>query len=115
VSGVTPPAEGRVVWFTGLSGAGKSTFVKILAGVHRRDAGTLTMGGVERHFHSPADARDAGIAIIYQEPTLFPDLSVAENVLMGRQPRGAFGRIDVRAMRGRVSGLLAELGVPLDR
>ncbi|THF86319.1 sugar ABC transporter ATP-binding protein [Deinococcus sp. KSM4-11] len=98
----------------GENGAGKSTFVKILAGVHRRDAGTLVMGGEEQHFHSPADARDAGIAIIYQEPTLFPDLSVAENVLMGRQPRGALGRIDVKAMRVRVSGLLAELGVPLD-
>ncbi|WP_295817791.1 sugar ABC transporter ATP-binding protein [uncultured Deinococcus sp.] len=102
----------------GENGAGKSTFVKILAGVHRRDAGTLVMGGDEQprelDFHSPADARDAGIAIIYQEPTLFPDLSVAENVLMGRQPRGAFGRIDVKAMRGRVASLLAELGVPLD-
>ncbi|MBB5375742.1 rhamnose transport system ATP-binding protein [Deinococcus metalli] len=102
----------------GENGAGKSTFVKILAGVHRPDSGTLVMAGEDKpqdkHFHSPADARDAGIAIIYQEPTLFPDLSVAENVLMGRQPRGALGRIDVRAMRARVAGLLSELGVPLD-
>ena len=48
-------------------------------------------------FHGPADARDAGVAVIYQEPTLFPDLSVAENIFMGRQPRRALGRIDHKA------------------
>ncbi|MFB9995431.1 sugar ABC transporter ATP-binding protein [Deinococcus oregonensis] len=98
----------------GENGAGKSTFVKILAGVHRRDSGTLQVGGQEVNFHSPAEARDAGIAIIYQEPTLFPDLSVAENVLMGRQPTARWGRIDARAMNGQVSTILNSLGVHLD-
>ena len=70
----------------GENGAGKSTLVKILAGVHRPDSGELTVDAQVRHFHGPADARAAGIAIIYQEPTRFPDLSVAETVLMGRQP-----------------------------
>ncbi|AZI42716.1 sugar ABC transporter ATP-binding protein [Deinococcus psychrotolerans] len=98
----------------GENGAGKSTFVKILAGVHKRDSGTLHVGGQEVNFHSPGEARDAGIAIIYQEPTLFPDLSVAENVLMGRQPSGGLGRIDKAAMRQQVAGLLSELGVSLD-
>lgn len=98
----------------GENGAGKSTFVKILAGVHRRDSGTLHVGGQEVNFHSPAEARDAGIAIIYQEPTLFPDLSVAENVLMGRQPTGRWGRIDARAMTGQVATILTSLGVQLD-
>ncbi|TSA88051.1 sugar ABC transporter ATP-binding protein [Deinococcus detaillensis] len=98
----------------GENGAGKSTFVKILAGVHKRDSGTLQVGGQDVHFHSPGEARDAGIAIIYQEPTLFPDLSVAENVLMGRQPSGGLGRIDKAAMRQQVAGLLSELGVTLD-
>ena len=59
----------------GENGAGKSTFVKILAGVHRRDSGELQVGGQEVNFHSPGEATAAGIAIIYQEPTLFPDLS----------------------------------------
>ncbi|WP_425148574.1 sugar ABC transporter ATP-binding protein [Deinococcus sp.] len=98
----------------GENGAGKSTLVKILAGVHRRDGGTLQVGGQEVHFHSPADARSAGIAIIYQEPTLFPDLSVAENVLMGRQPLARLGRIDAAAMRAQVASILNELGVQLD-
>jgi rhamnose transport system ATP-binding protein len=65
-------------------------------------------------FHSPHDARDAGIAVIYQEPTLFPDLSIAENVVMGYHPLGAFKRIDRRAMHAQVQGLLDRLGVRLD-
>ncbi|WP_231557383.1 sugar ABC transporter ATP-binding protein [Deinococcus sp. YIM 77859] len=96
----------------GENGAGKSTLVKILAGVHRADGGELLVNGQPRIFHDPAEARDAGVAIIYQEPTLFPDLTVAENVLMGRQPlRG--GRIDRAAMLARVGEILQELGVPL--
>src|SRR5687767_15087576 len=61
----------------GENGAGKSTIVKMLAGVHRPDAGTLELGGVPVELSTPADAKAAGIAVIYQEPTLFPDLSVA--------------------------------------
>ncbi|WP_420593944.1 sugar ABC transporter ATP-binding protein [Deinococcus sp.] len=98
----------------GENGAGKSTFVKILAGVHRREGGSLTVAGRSADFHSPGEATAAGIAIIYQEPTLFPDLSVAENVLMGRQPRTGLGRIDQKAMNTRVTKLLRELGVALD-
>jgi len=98
----------------GENGAGKSTFVKILAGVHRRDSGELQVGGQDVNFHSPGEATAAGIAIIYQEPTLFPDLSVAENVLMGRQPLAGLGRIDRASMRQQVAKILSELGVNLD-
>ncbi|WP_237724624.1 sugar ABC transporter ATP-binding protein [Deinococcus alpinitundrae] len=98
----------------GENGAGKSTFVKILAGVHRRDSGALQVGGQDANFHSPGEATAAGIAIIYQEPTLFPDLSVAENVLMGRQPLAGLGRIDRATMRQQVAKILSELGVNLD-
>ena len=98
----------------GENGAGKSTLVKILAGVHRPDGGKLTVDAQVRQFHGPADARAAGIAIIYQEPTLFPDLSVAENVLMGRQPLAGMGRIDSRAMNAAVAVILKDLGVSLN-
>ncbi|ACO48094.1 putative sugar ABC transporter, ATP-binding component (plasmid) [Deinococcus deserti VCD115] len=98
----------------GENGAGKSTLVKILAGVHRADGGELLLEGQPRTFYNTAEARDAGIAIIYQEPTLFADLTVAENVLMGRQPLKSGGRIDRRAMLSTVGEILRDLGVPLD-
>ena len=98
----------------GENGAGKSTLVKVLGGVVRRDAGEMLVDGAAVDFHSPHDARDAGIAVIYQEPTLFPDLSVAENVVMGYHPLGALRRIDRRAMHAQVQGLLDRLGVRLD-
>src|ERR1700712_3392977 len=78
----------------GENGAGKSTLVKILAGVHRQDRGVLTLVGQEMTFNGPAASKAAGISIIYQEPTLFPDLTVAENIFMGRQPLRAGRRID---------------------
>ena len=98
----------------GENGAGKSTLVKILAGAHLPDAGTLTLEGHPLLLHRPADARAAGIGVIYQEPTLFPDLSVAENIFMGRQPLGRWRRVDREAMRRRSVELFHRLGVDLD-
>jgi rhamnose transport system ATP-binding protein len=98
----------------GENGAGKSTLIKALAGVHRPDEGTVLLDGEPVVFHGPADARDAGVAVIYQEPTLFPDLSVAENIFMGRQPRRSLGRVDHRAVRTATAELFRRLGVDLD-
>jgi len=98
----------------GENGAGKSTLVKILAGVHRPDSGTILLDGEPVVFHGPADAQHAGVAVIYQEPTLFPDLPVAENIFMGRQPRAALGRIDRKTMRARTAELFRRLGVSID-
>jgi rhamnose transport system ATP-binding protein len=98
----------------GENGAGKSTVVKILAGVHQPDAGQLLIDGQPVTLHSPAAAQAAGIAVIYQEPTLFPDLAVGENIFMGRQPLRAGRRIDRRLMRERSAALFARLGVKLD-
>jgi rhamnose transport system ATP-binding protein len=98
----------------GENGAGKSTLVKILAGVHAPETGTVLLDGEPRQFSGPADARAAGIAVIYQEPTLFPDLSVAENIFMGRQPRRSFRRIDRTELRRRCVELFGRLGVHLD-
>ena len=105
---------GEVRALVGENGAGKSTLVKVLGGVVRRDGGEMLVHGEPVDFHSPHDARDAGIAVIYQEPTLFPDLSIAENVVMGYHPLGSFKRIDRRAMHAQVQGLLDRLGVRLD-
>ncbi|MDG6102647.1 sugar ABC transporter ATP-binding protein [Dactylosporangium aurantiacum] len=98
----------------GENGAGKSTLVKILAGAHAPDAGTITLDGAPLRLDGPADARDAGIAVIYQEPTLFPDLTVAENIFIGRQPLRSLRRVDTAAMRSRAAALFARLGVHID-
>jgi len=77
----------------GGNGAGKSTVAKMLAGVHRPEAGTIELDGSPVELTTPADAKGAGIAVIYQEPTLFRDLTVAENIAMGRRPLGRFKTI----------------------
>ncbi|MGW2032786.1 MULTISPECIES: sugar ABC transporter ATP-binding protein [Streptomyces] len=105
---------GEVHALAGENGAGKSTLIKTLAGVHRPDAGQVLLDGEPVVFHGPGDARDAGIAVIYQEPTLFPDLSIAENIFMGRRPRRALGRIDHKATHAATAALMRRLGVDLD-
>jgi rhamnose transport system ATP-binding protein len=98
----------------GENGAGKSTIVKMLAGVHRPDSGDVVVEGAPQTFSGPADARDAGISIIYQEPSLFPDLSVAENIFVGRLPLLAGRRLDRAGMVRRSTEIFARLGVALD-
>jgi rhamnose transport system ATP-binding protein len=106
---------GEVHAVVGENGAGKSTLVKIFGGVHPPDSGTLVdADGLSLLLNGPAAARDAGIAIIFQEPTLFPDLTVAENVFIARQPRRSGHRIDHRAMARQTRELFQRLGVPID-
>ncbi|MEE6274327.1 sugar ABC transporter ATP-binding protein [Georgenia wangjunii] len=98
----------------GENGAGKSTLIKVLAGVHRPDGGRVAVDGKDVAFRSTADAIDAGIAVIYQEPTLFPDLTVAENIYVGRQHLGRGRTIDRAAMNQAAVELFERLAVPLD-
>jgi len=105
---------GEAHGLAGENGAGKSTLVKILSGVYRPDTGRLLLDGQPASFTGPGAARDAGVAVIYQEPTLFPDLSVAENIFMGRQPRAGVRRIDRRAMHLEGARLFERLGVALN-
>ncbi|GAA1299269.1 sugar ABC transporter ATP-binding protein [Saccharothrix xinjiangensis] len=115
VRGVSFPLfGGEAHALVGENGAGKSTVVKVLAGVHEPDSGAVVVDGEETRLTSPAAARAAGIAVIHQEPTLFPDLSVAENIFIGRQPLGRFRRVDRTAMRAGAVRLFDRLGVRLD-
>ena len=98
----------------GENGAGKSTLVKIIGGLYRRDAGEFLLDGASVDFHNTREAKNAGIAVIYQEPTLFPDLSVAENLFVGRQPYTRLGRLDRAKMRRETRELTSQLGVPID-
>jgi rhamnose transport system ATP-binding protein len=105
---------GEVHGLVGENGAGKSTLVKILAGVHRPDAGRLMIDREEAIFENARQSQAAGIAIIFQEPTLFPDLTVAENIFVGAQPLKRFRRIDGRRMRREAATVFGQLGVRLD-
>jgi rhamnose transport system ATP-binding protein len=98
VAGSLRVQPGSIHALVGENGAGKSTLVKVVAGVHRRDAGEFLLDGEPVDFTSTAESKAAGVAVIYQEPTLFPDLSVTENIFMGRQLLGAGRRIDRAAM-----------------
>jgi len=106
--------SGSIHALVGENGAGKSTLVKIVAGVYRRDAGEFSLGGEDVDFHSTAESKAAGVAVIYQEPTLFPDLSVTENIFMGRQILGRGRRIDRAAMYAEAERLFSRLGVRID-
>jgi simple sugar transport system ATP-binding protein len=104
--------EGEVVGLMGDNGAGKSTLVKIIAGNYPASGGTLTLRGEKVAFHKPADAREAGIEIVYQDLALCDNLTAAENVFLGREPMRRVGPIRVlnyRHMFKRAGELFAEL------
>jgi rhamnose transport system ATP-binding protein len=101
---------GEVHALLGENGAGKSTLIKIVSGVHQPDEGTVSLDGRPVRFGSPLEAQRAGIATIYQELLLFPELTVAENIFMGHAPRGRLG-IDWGAMREQARQLLASLDI----
>ena len=106
---------GEVHALLGENGTGKSTLMRILAGVERPDDGVLTLDGEPVSFRSASEAHAAGISIVFQELSLFPDLDVLANLFMGREPtRG--GRVDRRAMRARAAPVVERLGLtfPLD-
>src|SRR5689334_12846499 len=88
---------GEVHALMGENGAGKSTMIKALTGVYAIDSGTIRVDGQEQLFSSPAASQAAGISTVYQEVNLCTNLTVAENMLLGREPR-RFGGIDTRAM-----------------
>ncbi|WON87629.1 sugar ABC transporter ATP-binding protein [Delftia sp. UGAL515B_04] len=104
---------GTVHTLLGENGAGKSTLLKILAGVHRPDGGQLLIEGAGTELASPADAQRHGIAIVHQELSLAPNLSVADNLFAARLPQRA-GCVDRRALRRDAAALLARLGMDLD-
>jgi len=105
---------GEVHALLGENGAGKSTLVKIVTGVHQPDGGEILLNGQPIHFSDTRESSQAGIAAIYQELSLFPDLDVAENIFIGRQPVTLGGRIDWRKLYNDAGNLLASLGVHLD-
>ncbi|WP_046865560.1 sugar ABC transporter ATP-binding protein [Microvirga massiliensis] len=105
---------GEIHGLVGENGAGKSTMMKIIAGVHTDYAGTYRIGGAEVHFRSARDALAAGIAMVHQELSIVPDLTVAENVFLGKQPTNRLGIVHWREMVRQAREQLASLGIDVD-
>ena len=98
----------------GENGAGKSTLIKIVTGAHRPDEGALEVGGRAVAHNDPTGARALGIAAIYQQPALFPDLTVAENIALGLEPTGGWRRVRWGERRRRARQLLNRIGAAID-
>ncbi|PYR10277.1 MAG: D-xylose ABC transporter ATP-binding protein [Acidobacteria bacterium] len=107
-------AAGEVHALVGENGAGKSTFIKIVTGAESADSGTLTVAGRAIHRMDPPTARALGVAAIYQNPALFPGLTVAENIALPLDGGRAFGRVDWRARRRNASQILKQVGAAID-
>jgi simple sugar transport system ATP-binding protein len=105
--------SGEIHALLGENGAGKSTLIKVLTGVEQKDSGTIVMDGQEISPLSPIDAQNAGISTVYQEVNLCPDLSVAENVFIGREPKKQ-GRIDWKTVFERTRQLLKEFDLDIN-
>jgi rhamnose transport system ATP-binding protein len=105
---------GEVHALVGENGAGKSTLIRILTGAETPDAGTLSVLGRPIAHLDPSSAHRLGIAAIYQQPSLFPHLTIAENIGLPLEGPGLWRRVDWRARTARAAALLAEIGAPLD-
>jgi ribose transport system ATP-binding protein len=105
---------GEVHALLGENGAGKSTLIKILSGVHAYDDGVIEIAGQKVAFDSPAQSRDAGVAVVYQDLSLVESLSVGANLMLGREPRTRLGFVKNRQLMATVGEFLRSHGIPLD-
>lgn len=103
--------SGEVLAFLGENGAGKSTLLKILNGDYQPTSGKYLINGVEKHFSQPSQAIEEGISVIYQERQILMELSVAENVYLGRLPSGKFGRVNIREANRKTQEIINDFGL----
>ncbi|AYF79041.1 sugar ABC transporter ATP-binding protein [Nocardia yunnanensis] len=104
---------GEIHALVGENGAGKSTLIKVLTGIHPADTGTIRLGGQPVRFTGPQQAQRAGVSTVYQEVNLCPNLSVAENIYIGREPRRA-GLVRFSVMRRAAAALMSRMGLDVD-
>lgn len=106
--------QGEIHAIVGENGAGKSTLMKVLYGLVPRDAGEILLRGQPVHFNSPGEAIEAGIGMVHQEFVLIPEYSVWENVVLGLEPTGAFGRLDATTAQRQVQGRIDQYDLNLE-
>lgn len=104
---------GEVLAFLGENGAGKSTLLKVLNGDYQPTKGEYLLDGVQKHFHSPHEAIQEGISVIYQERQILLELSVAENIYLGRMPANRFGVIDTAKANHMAQEIIDDFGLPI--
>ena len=104
---------GEVLAFLGENGAGKSTLLKVLNGDYQPNGGKYLLDGEEKHFRSPHEAIEAGISVIYQERQILLELSVAENIYLGRMPANKLGVIDTRKANAMAQKIIEDFGLPI--
>ena len=104
---------GEVLAFLGENGAGKSTLLKVLNGDYQPNEGSYILDGEEKHFKSPHEAIEEGISVIYQERQILLELSVAENIFLGRMPANRFGVVDNAAANKKAAEIIAQFGMPI--
>lgn len=104
---------GEVMAFLGENGAGKSTLLKVLNGDYQPTEGMYLLGGKERHFKTPEEAIDAGVSVIYQERQILPELTVAENIYLGRMPTTRLGVIDKKKANEMAQRIIDDFGLPI--
>ena len=107
-------SPGEIHAIVGENGAGKSTLMKILAGDHINDSGKILFNGQPEHLGNPRRAQQLGIGMIHQELTLLPDRNIAQNIMLGREPRGKMGLVDGKAMAETARKYLIQLGLSLE-
>ena len=104
---------GEVLAFLGENGAGKSTLLKVLNGDYKPDAGEYLLNGEQKHFRSPQEAIEEGISVIYQERQILLELSVAENIYLGRMPSNRFGVINTAKANQMAQKIIEDFGLPI--
>ena len=104
---------GEVHALMGENGAGKSTMMNVLTGLHKRDAGTITINGEEYYFSNPKEAEQKGIAFIHQEMNIWPEMTVLENLFIGKEIRNRFGFLKMNEMRELAKEQFSELAVSI--
>ena len=107
-------ANGEIHALMGENGAGKSTLMKILSGIHHKDSGHIRVDGEEQTFKTIKDSERCGIHVIHQELNILPDLSVAENLFLGKELTYGFGIMKRAEMRRQAHDLLCKLGLDID-
>ncbi len=105
--------SGEILAFLGENGAGKSTLLKVLNGDYQPTGGKYLLDGVEKHFQSPHEAIEEGISVIYQERQILLELSVAENIYLGRMPVSRMGFIDIRKANEMTEKIIEDFGLPI--